>query len=513
MAENRPRLRAAAKSRPSHAQLSRSRPRRYLRRAVVSGVLALLLGAVGVDAAAASGPHAGHGGPGHRLIYHDPTDAQVRRYIAANAPKPYQGWSSWSMQSSHYPGLNPRGDYSYLTEAHVLQQARGLVTSGLARHGYDYVNIDAGWWRQWDWTPEYDRHGRPAVDTARFPTGMADVARNIHRLGLKVGIYMPVGLEKGAYDNGDFPIYGAPGCSTHDVVYSDLRTTNGWDSSYKMDFTHRCSQYYLDSIAREFARWGIDLLKLDGVGPGSDRAGKGPNYDNTTDVKGWATALAGSGRRIHFELSWKLDHNYIQTWKTYSNGWRVESDVECYCNTLVQWDHSVKQRFADVIPFLNDASRGGWNDLDSLDVGNGQMDGLTAAERRSYLSLWALEAAPLYTGDDVTRLDALGKKLLTNDEVIAIDQAGRPARPVDPSTPLQVWVTHSRNGSVNVGLFNLGSQPATVTANWADLQLNGKARIRDVWAHRTVGTSDWSWSAALPPHGSALYVITPKGRH
>jgi hypothetical protein len=482
-------------------------PHRRLKR-WASAVLAttLLAGISGTAEAVAS---TATGSSNHGSIYHDPTDAQVRQYIASNAATPYQGWSSWSMQSSSYPGLNTNGNYSYLTEAHVLQQAKALVTSGLAAHGYNYVNIDAGWWRQADWTPEYDSHGRPQVDATRFPSGMAAVIKQIHDLGLKAGIYMPVGIEKEAVDNGDYPIAGAPGCSTHDIVYPDRRTTNGWDSSYKIDFTNPCSQYWVDSIAHEFAAWGVDFLKLDGVGPGSDKAGQGPNYDNTSDVKAWATALAGSGRKIHFELSWKLSHDYIDTWKAYSNGWRVESDVECYCSTLVQWDHSIKQRFADVIPFINDAGPGGWNDLDSLDVGNGKMDGITEAERQTYTSFWALEAAPLYTGDDLTQLDTLGKKLLTNDEVIALDQAGRPAHPVDTSTPQQVWVTHNRNGSVTVGLFNLDATPATVTANWSDLQLRGNASVRDLWQHKVIGHSAKSWSVQLPAHGSALLTITP----
>jgi hypothetical protein len=441
------------------------------------------------------------------VIYHDPSPEQVMAYVDQNAPTPYLGWSSWSMQSSSYPGLNPQGSYSWLTADHVLAQADAMAKT-LKKHGYRYVNIDAGWWRKWDWTPEYDENGRPAIDAARFPDGIAAVAAKIHKLGLKVGIYMPVGLEKGAYDNGNFPIYGAPGCSTHDIVYPDLRTTNGWDSSYKIDFSNPCSQYYLDSIAREFADWGIDYLKLDGVGPGSERSGA--NYDNTSDVRAWATALAGSGRAIHFELSWALNHDDIATWQRWSNGWRIESDVECYCNTLVQWDHSIKQRFADAPAWTSDAGPGGWNDLDSLDVGNGQMDGITDTERQTYMTLWAVEAAPLFTGDDLTELDGYGTKLLTNDEVLAIDQAGVPARPVSTATPQQVWSATLPDGSTVVALFNLDSAPATVTANLADLGISGKVWARDVWQHVGMHVRSGQLSEQLPAHGSALFRVRTK---
>jgi hypothetical protein len=463
--------------------------------------------AFGAAAAAAvallNAPASASGSPS---IYHDPGPQAVANYIAHNADKPYLGWSSWSMQSSHYPGLNPQGDYSWLTEQHVLEQGAAMAST-LKQHGYNYINIDAGWWRQWDWTPEYDAYGRPAVDTARFPDGIAYVARKLHSEGLKVGIYMPVGLEKGAYDNGDFPIYGAPGCSTHDIVYPDLRTTNGWDSSYKIDFSRPCSQYYYDSIAHEFAGWGVDFLKLDGVGPGSNKSG--PNYDNVTDVKAWATALAGTHRPIQFMLSWSLDHSAVSDWQTWSNGWRIDTDVECYCNTLVQWDNSVKQRFSDVLPWIGDEGRGHWNNLDSLDVGNGTMDGITDTERQTYMTLWAIEAAPLYIGDDLTALDSYGRSLLTNDEVIAIDQAANPAHPVSSAADQQVWWARNKDGSYTVALFNLGTAAAPVTANWSDLGLRGPASVRDVWAHASLGTASGSITAQLAAHGSALYRITP----
>ncbi|MDQ1718775.1 MAG: hypothetical protein QOE89_2728, partial [Pseudonocardiales bacterium] len=171
---------------------------------------------------------------------------------------PYLGWSSWSLQATRDTTLNPNGSYSWLTEANILAQAKALAGK-LKAAGYTYINIDAGWWRKWDWTPEYDSNGRYAVDTTRFPHGIQYTIDAIHRLGLKVGIYVPVGLEKGAYDNGDFQIAGSPTCSTHDVVYSDLRTTNGWDSSYAMDFSNPCAQAWVNSEVKQFSDWGVDF--------------------------------------------------------------------------------------------------------------------------------------------------------------------------------------------------------------------------------------------------------------
>ena len=424
------------------------------------------------------------------------------------ATRPYMGWSSWSMQSSNYPGLNPGGLGNWLTEANLLPQVDALA-SKLKSYGYEYVNIDAGWSRTTNWAPGYDQYGREIASPERFPHGMKYVADYIHGKGLKAGIYLAVGLAKEAYNGGTTPIWNAPGCTLADIVYPDLRTTNGWDSSYKIDFAKPCAQKYIDSQAQLLADWGFDFLKVDGVGPGSWRSGD--NYNNIPDVAAWQAAIAKTGRPIHFELSWSLDRNYAADWKRYSNGWRIDTDVECYCDTLVTWNSSVKIRWDDVPAWTPWAGPGGWNDLDSLDVGNGQMDGLSQDERQSYMTLWAISSAPLYTGDDLTKLDAYGVSLLTNTEVIAVDQQGIPARPVTPTGPAQVWGTRNADGSYTIALFNMGSFPAQVTANWSSFGFGGSATVRDLWQHQELGKRDDAISATLPAHGSRLFKVTPKG--
>ncbi|MEU1529289.1 alpha-galactosidase D [Streptomyces fagopyri] len=435
--------------------------------------------------------------------------ASARTTAAAEAAKPYMGWSSWSMQSSKYPGLNPDGDYSYLTEANVLKQTDALAAK-LKNYGYDHVNIDAGWWMDKTWKTGFDQYGRQTPDPVRFPHGMKSVADHIHSKGLKAGIYLPVGLEKGAYGDGKVPIWNAPGCTTADVVYSDLRTTNGWDNAYKLDFGNPCAQKYIDSQAQQFADWGYDFLKLDGVGPGSFKSGD--NYDNVADVAAWQKAIATAGRPIHLELSWSLDIGHAADWKQYSNGWRIDTDVECYCNTLVTWENSVDDRWDDAPAWSRKAGPGGWNDLDAIDVGNGEMDGLTKAERQSYMTLWAINKSPLFTGDDLTRLDSYGVSLLTNKEVIAVDQNDSPvARPVTPVGDQQVWGAKNSDGSYTVALFNLGDAPASVTADWAAFGFTGNASVRDLWNKSNLGTHKNRITEALPAHGSRLFTVKPGG--
>jgi len=424
------------------------------------------------------------------------------------ADKPYLGWSSASLQSTRDTTINPKGRFSWLSEANVLRQA-GTMAAKLKKYGYTYVNLDAGWWMSWAWQPSYDAYGRQIANTQRFPHGMQSLAAQIHRLGLKAGLYLPVGLERPAYGGGTVPIWNAPGCTTHDIVYPDLRTTNGWDSSYKIDFSNPCAQKYVDSQARLIADWGYDFLKLDGVGPGSGRGGD--NYDNTADVAAWHQAIAATGRPIHLELAWSLDAGHATDWQNNADSWRVDTDVECYCRTLVTWNNSVDDRFADVPAWTPFAGSAGFNNLDSLDVGNGRMDGLTDAERRSYATLWAISASPLFSGDDLTKLDRLGLSLLTNPEVIAVDQQGVAARPVTPSGDRQVWGLRNTDGSYTVALFNLGSAPATVSAYWTSFGVTGLASVRDLWARKAAGKNQDHVSVRLPAHGSSLYRIVPTG--
>ncbi|HEX4723596.1 MAG TPA: fibronectin type III domain-containing protein [Pseudonocardiaceae bacterium] len=427
------------------------------------------------------------------------TDAPAGRQ-PITAATPYLGWSSWSLESTNYPGVNPTGGASYLTEAHVLANA-DVEAAQLKSHGYNYVNIDAGW------LGSFDTYGRPMPNPTTFPDGIAHIADYVHNKGLKLGIYLAVGLDPKAYNGGTTPIFGTTNCHTSDLVYPDQRLTNGWNSAYQINYASPCSQAYANSIADEFASWHVDYLKMDGVGPGSSQ--NGPTHDNTGDVKAWSAALKQSGRQIQYYLSWSLSHTDASTWKQYSNGWRIDTDVECYCNTLVTWNNSVKERWNDVVQWIPDAGPGHWNNLDSLDVGNGAMDGITDTERQSYMTLWAIEAAPLYIGDDLTKLDSYGLSLLTNDEVIAVDQAGIPAKPVDQNADQQTWYAKNPDGSYTVALFNLGAQQATVTANWSDLGISGSASARDLWSHSNLGDYGGGFSATLASHGSRLLHVTP----
>lgn len=434
------------------------------------------------------------------------------------AAKPYLGWSSWSLQSTNYPGVNPNGNYSYLTESNVLANATVLATK-LAGVGYEYVNVDSGWFADWNWNFHIDAYGRPARDTARFPDPMPVVAAKIHRMGLKFGLYYPAGLYSAAYD-ANTPIYGSEdGCTTQRAVLKDANgkpepIPNQWTGWYALDFSagNPCGYEYIRSVADMFASWGVDFLKIDGVTPGSANNNPASLADSSYyEVAAWHSAFDAVHWRGQILLSYSIPVSYAPYWQRNSNGVRVDNDVECYCGTLVGgWTHSLTERWQDVVPWLPYARPGFWPNLDSLDVGNGVMDGLTRDERQSYMTLWAIEAAPLYLGDDLTKLDSYGISLLTNREVIAVDQAARPAHPVSQATQQQVWFSRDADGSYTVALFNLGDTAATVTANWSDVGFSGSAAARDLWTHTDLGRFTGGFATTVPAHGSRLLRVTPR---
>jgi len=218
--------------------------------------------------------------------------------------------------------------------------------------------------------------------------------------------------------------------------------------------------------------------------------------------------LKQSGRGIYFSLSNNLDVNNVSVWQQNANGWRISGDVECYCSTLVTWN-SFSSRFTIAPRWVGDGGPGGWNDLDSLDVGNGARDGLSNDERQTYMTLWAIESAPLSIGDNLTSLDSYGLSLLTNTEVIAVDQAGYQAHPISQASSQQVWFARNGDGSYTVALFNLGSSTATVSVNWSSLGFSGSASVRDLWSHTNLGTISNSFSATLNTHASRLLKVTP----
>jgi hypothetical protein len=341
---------------------------------------------------------------------------------------PAMGWSSWSFLR-HGP-----------TEANVEAQAKAMVTSGLAGVGYRYVNLDDFWYGcPGSQGPDVDRYGRFAIDTATFPAqgsrnGIEALAHYVHGLGLKFGIYVTPGISKQAVAE-NTPIKGTR--YTADEIASTTPENNyNCGGMVGIDFSKPGAQAFIDSWADQFARWGADYLKLDGVG----------SFD-VPDVKAWSKALRQTGRPIHLELSNSLNIADASTWQQLSNGWRTGGDVECYCGSgsypLTDWS-SVSTRFDQVADWAPYGKPGAWNDYDSIEVGNGSDDGLTPDERRTQMSLWALGSSPFILGTDLTHLDPLDRSYLLNRALVSVDQDGVDAHRIADTSTDQVFTRPRR---------------------------------------------------------------------
>lgn len=413
--------------------------------------------------------------------------------------RPYLGWSTFSEQTVNG---------SFLTQANIQAQSDALKASGLEEHGFRYINIDSGW------QGSFDGNGRPIPNPTTFPD-MKALADHIHANGQKAGIYWIPGIEQPAVD-GNYPILGTS-YHTQDIVVMPLAKGNSFagppPNPYhdKIDFTKPGAQEYINSVVDLFASWGIDFIKLDGVTPGSYV--NDLSIDNRPDVKAWSQAIAQSGRPIWFTISWQLDQDYLDVWQQYSNARRIDDDVECEggCGGyLTNWARIVLREYDDV-GWENAAGPTlGWNDLDTLDVGNGSADGLSDTEKQTAITIWAMANAPLYLGGDLTQLDALAKSAFTNDELLAVDQSGHPAiQKTGGFHP--VWIADAGDGEYYVALYNFTAFPNRVDVRWSDLGFKNARAVRDIWTHTDLGAYPGVFSTMVLGHGARLLKITPQG--
>ena len=416
------------------------------------------------------------------FILMSPEEANASSYNNL-AGRPFMGWSSWS-------SIRKKP-----TEQNIIAAA-DIIEAKFKFHGYEYVNLDD--YYQLDWTTKVDKYGRWVVDSKKFPHGMKAVGDYIHKKGLKFGLYVTLGIPKGAIDQ-NTPIEGTPYHAKDIVDYSKgQKVSFNYDNMYSIDFLKPGAQEYIDSWARLFASYGVDYLKIDGV-----------RNKDIKDIDAWAKALKKTGRPIHVELSNNLDIKNVSIWQQLSNGWRTNHDVEAYGTpTHTNWK-KVSRRFDDVAEWQPHAGSGGWNDLDSLNVANGSKDGLTEDEKRSYVSLWAIAASHFVIGSDLTKLDNYGLSLLTNDEIIGVNQSGVAGKRLSKTTAAQVFYQALPDGSYNIGLFNTGKTTENVSVKWEDLDFKGSAIVHDLWNHEILGNMNSGFTANLSAHASQMIHVVP----
>jgi Alpha galactosidase A/NPCBM-associated, NEW3 domain of alpha-galactosidase/Alpha galactosidase C-terminal beta sandwich domain/Carbohydrate binding module (family 35) len=408
---------------------------------------------------------------------------------------PLLGWSSWS-----FIRRTP-------TAAKIEAQADAMVSSGLKGVGYRNVNVDDFWYQcPGSQGPNVDEFGRWVIDGTAFPSsgsrnGIQAVADYVHGKGLKFGLYMTPGISKQAVAQ-NTAIEGTPYHAADIATTTDEKNYN-CRGMVGIDYSKPGAQEFIDSWAKQFASWDVDYLKLDGVG----------SFD-VPDLVAWSTALRNTGRPIHLELSNNLAIGSAATWKQYSNGWRTGGDVECYCGPggasypLTDWSH-VSSRFNQVANWAPYGGPGGFNDYDSIEVGNGSNDGLTLTERKTQMSLWALAASPFILGTDLTNLDPTDLALLTNTDVLAVDQDAIDATRILNANGQQIFTKKEPNGDAIVGLFNTSGTPQLISTSAATLGMapGTDYLVKDLWSHQSTETTG-ALSATVPSHGVAFYRVS-----
>ncbi|KAF8398642.1 hypothetical protein HHK36_014497 [Tetracentron sinense] len=300
--------------------------------------------------------------------------------------------------------------------------------------------------------------GNLVPKASTFPSGIKALADYIHSKGLKLGIYSDAGTQT---------------CS---------KTMPG-------------SLGYEEQDAKTFASWEVDYLKYDNC----ENTGTSPKERYPKMSK----ALLSSGRSIFFSLcEWGQEDP--ATWApSLGNSWRTTGDIEDNWGSMTSLaDQNDK--------WASYAGPGGWNDPDMLEVGNG---GMTTEEYRSHFSIWSLAKAPLLIGCDLRSMKSVTFELLSNKEVIAVnqDKLGVQGKKVKKDGDLEVWAGPLSDNRVAVVLWNRGSSQVQITAYWSDIGLNSSALVdaRDLWAHSTQSSVQGQLSAEVPSHACKMYVLTP----
>jgi len=366
-----------------------------------------------------------------------------------NSKTPLMGWASWN----HF-GVN-------ISESIIKNQADAMVTSGLAAAGYNYLNIDDGFF--------YGRYSNGAlrIDSIKFPNRMKYLADYIHSRGLNAGYYTDAGANT---------------CGSQ---YNEQ--TGGLGGGL---FNH--DQQDIDTI---FKSWGYDFLKVDYCG------GLVQKLDEKARYSAIRTAMNNTGiPDIKYNACrWQFPGSWVTT---VADSWRISTDI--YLNWTSVTDIIDKNAFLAVY-----ASPGHYNDMDMLEVGRG----LTAEEDRSHFSMWCILSSPLVLGNDMTNITQTTKNILTNAEVIAVNQdtTGLQAKIVtDNGAGLQVWAKNL-NGLFSkeraVVLLNRSAIAAIMSVKWKDLNLVGSATARNLWSHTNLGVVDSMFTVTVPSHGVVMLKV------
>jgi alpha-galactosidase len=418
----------------------------------------------------------------------------------AIAPTPPMGWNSWDCYGTT------------VTEAEVKANA-DYMAQHLKQHGWQYVVVDIQWSEPNAQAHGYragaqlsmDQNGRliPAVN--RFPSsangrGFKPLADYIHGLGLRFGIHIMRGIPRQAV-KANLPVYGS---QVRAADIADTASVCPWNSDmYGVDLSRPGAQDYYDSILKLYDEWGVDYIKADDIARPAHRE----------EIAALHRAIAKTGRPIVLSLSpgpaMIKDVAFLQA---NANMWRISDDF---------WDDwkALRLNFILMSIWSGMGRPGAWPDADMLPLGRigiraergePRMTRFTHEEQRTLVSLWSIAQAPLMFGGDLPSNDDFTISLVSNDEVLAVDQRGANGGAFAEGGDTVVWTADGAGPDEKyVAVFNVGdAKPIDVRVEWAALKLPERCLLRDLWERKDIGTFRGGYAFAVRPHASGIYKIT-----
>ena len=410
------------------------------------------------------------------------------------APTPPMGWNSWNSFATT------------INEAQALETA-AIMAEKLRPFGYDVFTIDIQWYEPGATSYQYsqqprttmDGYGRVTPALNRFPSaaggvGFAEIGRQVHALGLKFGIHIMRGIPRLAVER-NMPVLGT-GVRAQDIA--DPTSICSWNPDmYGVDMTRPGAQAYYDSIFALYAAWGVDFIKMDDMSR--------PYDAHAPEIEAAHRAIVASRRPMILSLSpgetpvIRGEHvrQFAQMWRISDDFWDEWAMLEAQFVRLENWN-----------PWRRE---GAWPDPDMLPLGRlalGDRDTrFTPDEQRTLMTLWAITRSPLIMGGDLRHLDAPTLALLTNREVLAVNQSSTENQPHFMADGTRIWSARAGQGAdFYLALFNTTAGPRQVSLGLDRLGL-GAASVRDLWTGAQLGTARGSFGTLLPPHGAGLFRL------
>lgn len=409
------------------------------------------------------------------------------------------GWNSWDAYGTT------------VTESEVKANADAMAKN-LKSHGWEYIVVDIQWSdpspKSHGYRPHanlvMDGYGRLIPASGRFPSsagekGFKPLADYVHSRGLKFGIHIMRGIPRLAVD-GNLPVSGS---NVHAADIADKNSTCRWNTDmYGVDMSRPGAQDYYNSIVDMYAEWGVDYIKADDMATPFHGA----------EIQALHKALLHSGRPIVLSLSpGPADLTKAAFYAANANLWRISGDF---------WDNwrSLAKNFELLNQWSRYSKPDGWPDADMLPLGRigiraergeDRKTHFSPDEQRTLMSLWCIARSPLMFGGDLPSNDADTLKLISNDEVLRVNQHATNSQQLFARESKIVWVSDAPDAKAKyLAVFNVGDQgDAEIRVEWNELGLGRHCSVRDLWAHQDLGKGDSGYTFKIAPHASGLYRI------